>query len=157
MYIMVRDKGDNMKIFNKNKPITACYSGQIPKRVQNDKRKMAFTLAEVLIVLAIVGVIAALIFVPAIQKHREHAAVSDLKKFYSTMSEAFLFAKEEYGPPSGWLPANNMEGSSTGANALGDILTKYMKIQKVCHQNQGCFPDVSYKNIDNTPISINYN
>ena len=50
-------------------------------------RKGAFTLAEVLITLGIIGVVAALTLPSLIQNHHEQVLENKLKKMYSTISQ----------------------------------------------------------------------
>lgn len=50
-------------------------------------RKGAFTLAEVLITLGIIGVVAALTLPSLIQKYQEQVLENQLKKMYSTISQ----------------------------------------------------------------------
>lgn len=59
--------------------------------------KNAFTLAEVLITLGIIGVVAAMTLPALVQKHRKLEATSRLKKFVSTMEQAILFAENNNG------------------------------------------------------------
>ena len=67
-----------------------------------DFRLKAFTLAEVLITLGIIGVVAAMTMPVLIQKHREQVAVTKVKKFYSTFSQAYLMAVQENGTLDNW-------------------------------------------------------
>lgn len=64
--------------------------------------KKAFTLAEVLITLGIIGVVAALTIPTLMQKTEEKQTVSQLKKVYSTFSNAFGLAVEANGTPDTW-------------------------------------------------------
>ena len=52
-------------------------------------RRAAFTLAEVLITLGIIGVVAALTLPTLIQNHQKQVYVTQLKKAYSTLNNAF--------------------------------------------------------------------
>ena len=52
-------------------------------------KKAAFTLAEVLITLGIIGVVAALTLPTLIQNHQKQVYVTQLKKAYSTLGNAF--------------------------------------------------------------------
>lgn len=63
-------------------------------------RKRAFTLAEVLITLGVIGVVAALTLPSLIQKSTEKETVVALKKFYSESSQAFSLAVEKDGEPN---------------------------------------------------------
>ncbi len=65
-------------------------------------KKIAFTLAEVLITLGIIGVVAALTMPVLMNKYREQVTMNKLKKFYSTMSQAQMRATTEYGEIETW-------------------------------------------------------
>ncbi len=65
-------------------------------------KKFGFTLAEVLITLAIVGVVAALTIPTLIEKHNKQVVETRLKKFYSSMNQAVNMAKVEYGDVNTW-------------------------------------------------------
>lgn len=65
-------------------------------------QKAAFTLAEVLITLGIIGVVAALT-IPGLLTNIQHRDYTvKLKKFYSTMKQATMLAEEEFGPVNSW-------------------------------------------------------
>ena len=66
------------------------------------KRFFGFTLAEVLITLVIIGVVAALTIPNLLQKYQEQATVKKVQKFYSTLSNAYSIAMKENGPASEW-------------------------------------------------------
>ena len=81
--------------------------------------KKGFTLAEVLITLGIIGVIAALTFPSLMSSYNKKVASTRLKKFYSTMQQAILLAKAEYGDVEYWSRTGNLaedEESETSAN-----------------------------------------
>lgn len=73
--------------------------------------KAGFTLAEVLITLGIIGIVAAMTIPNLIQKNYEHQTVTKLKKTHSIISQAMRLASEEYGDPSGWEIFGNTEAS----------------------------------------------
>lgn len=64
-------------------------------------RKSAFTLAEVLITLGIIGVVAAMTLPALKQKLDERANITMLKKFYSEFTNATNLLIVDYGFPSG--------------------------------------------------------
>ena len=71
--------------------------------------KKAFTLAEVLITLGIIGVVAAMTLPALIQKqHRKETSVK-LKKFYSQMYQAILLAQNQYGEIEYWSRSGNLK------------------------------------------------
>ena len=106
------------------------------------KKKYAFTLAEVLITLAVIGVVAAITMPSLIQKHREQVVTNKLKKFYSTFSQAYLMAVNENGTLDNWGLTNSKmveddEGNSDHSDEsydnyekFFDVMGKYMKIIK---------------------------
>lgn len=113
------------------------------------KRKMAFTLAEVLITLGIIGIVAAMTIPTLLQKTNERETVSKLKKFYSEISQSYNLLKVEYGTPDNWYGDNVYSmGDIQASIIMGDMLLKNMKVLKACHNNSGCFPNVTYKKID---------
>ena len=75
-------------------------------------KKVAFTLAEVLITLGIIGVVAAMTLPTLINKYQEKVTVSKLKKVYSMLSQGYLFSVQEYGEPEGWGISGRDAGSS---------------------------------------------
>lgn len=66
------------------------------------KINYGFTLAEVLITLGIIGVVAAMTMPSLIANHQEKVTVTKVKKVYSILSQAYLIAVEEYGTPDEW-------------------------------------------------------
>ena len=101
----------------------------------------AFTLAEVLITLGIIGVVAAMTLPSLIQNYHEKQRVTQLKKAYSVMQNAFLMAQEEYGDVTDWglTITNTGEKDDDGNNILDNsgtenvmnILMKYVEKSKI--------------------------
>ncbi len=65
--------------------------------------KVAFTLAEVLITLTIIGVVAALTIPTLVQSYKKSVVETKLAKFYSVMNNAIRMAEVEYGPQNTWM------------------------------------------------------
>ena len=112
-------------------------------KYHNFCNKNAFTLAEVLITLGIIGVVAAMTMPSLIASHKEKETVSKLKKVYSTLSNAFLLADEKYGTPDNWELIEY--DSPEGANNLLSKLAEFMNVAKYCGNAAGCNTDVQYK------------
>jgi len=70
--------------------------------VSRAKRSAAFTLAEVLITLGIIGVVAAMTMPTLIQKHQKKVFVTKMKYTYSVLDNAFIMARQEHGDPKDW-------------------------------------------------------
>lgn len=66
------------------------------------KNKKGFTLAEVLITLGIIGVVAAMTLPALIQNHRNSVVETRLKKFYSAINQAVVMAENDYGDKKEW-------------------------------------------------------
>ena len=67
-----------------------------------DGRKVAFTLAEVLITLGIIGVVAAMTLPALLVKTKTSEYSARLKKFYSTMNQAIKMSELDNGPCEYW-------------------------------------------------------
>lgn len=65
-------------------------------------KSKGFTLAEVLITLGIIGVVAAITIPTLMQNSQDKEKITALKKTYSTLSQAFSMAKAENGDPTNW-------------------------------------------------------
>ena len=90
-------------------------------------KRAAFTLAEVLITLGIIGVVAALTLPTLIQNHQKQVYVTQLKKAYSTLGNAFnKMAVDE--DVVDWKQTNC--GSSLSPATCMEALTKQMNIIK---------------------------
>ena len=104
-------------------------------------KKAAFTLAEVLITLAIIGVVAAMTIPTLITSYTEKATVTALKKVLSTFSQGYLHAVFENGTPDTWgLTA----GTAEGAAKFIKIMQPYFKITKICEEDSSCLNDIYY-------------
>ena len=91
--------------------------------------KNGFTLAEVLITLVIIGVIAALTIPALMNKTNEQETVVAVKKAFSVISQASQRIVAENGEiTSASLGANNAVATET----LGGLFAKFLNVQTVC-------------------------
>ena len=94
--------------------------------------KLGFTLAEVLITLGVIGVIAAMTLPTLIQNYQKHVWVNQLKKSVSTIEKGFKMAMAEDGVES--LENTELMLSLNGENAghvmddFSNKLKRYFKI-----------------------------
>lgn len=111
------------------------------------QKRHGFTLAEVLITLGIIGIIAEITIPTLMLKMLEQQTAGMLKKEYSVLSSAYTLAVQENGTPDNW----NLGGSDdpTGAMNILNMLSPYMKIVKTCGNDTGCFP-TGYKLLNGT-------
>lgn len=75
-----------------------------------------FTLAEVLITLGIIGIVAAMTLPVLIANHREKQKVTQLKKVYSVLQQAFLLAQSKHGESKYWGEITTTDTGETDEN-----------------------------------------
>ncbi len=93
---------------------------------KHNYRKIAFTLAEVLITLAIIGVVAALTIPPLIQGYKKSVVETRLAKFYSMMNQAIKMAEVDYGPQNTWTDYwEDSHGEPTLGDKYDEHINKY--------------------------------
>ena len=96
----------------------------------NSLPKVAFTLAEVLITLGIIGVVATITLPSLIQRNVEKQRVAQLKKAYSELSQAYNLAVEEFGSPTEWgMGGMNEEKSHY---IMANNMRKFLKLSVDC-------------------------
>ena len=103
-----------------------------PLKCDNKHKKAAFTLAEVLITLAIIGIVAALTIPTLIQNYQERAWNTASQVFQRKLGEA--------------LRVMNVQGTLAGyttTEAFVDELSKHIKITRICDNDDitTCFAD----------------
>ncbi len=120
------------------------------------KVKFAFTLAEVLITLGIIGVVAALTIPTLMQKYQVKRTVALLKEDQAIISQMLKLAIEENGEPEGWI---GLEKHGTeSAKVLAEKLNPYWKLALDCgidDENGNCVYNGEYKYLNGTPY-MNY-
>ena len=101
-------------------------------------KKSAFTLAEVIMVLGIIGVVSA-ITIPNLSKSVDKDKyVSLLKGVTSDITIAYKSAKEKYnGEISDWM-ANDSTTANKSKRAATRIMD-YLNVEKDCETSTGCF------------------
>ncbi|MBP3925256.1 type II secretion system protein [bacterium] len=105
-------------------------------------KKTGFTLAELLVVVSILGIIAVLVIPGLVRKYNKAGFEKQLGSFYNDLSQAMTIAQAE---TTRFLSASALATSTTGG-----ILKNFMQIKKepFCGaQRTPCFAD-SYKSID---------
>lgn len=108
--------------------------------------KDGFTLAEVLITLGIIGVVAAMTLPTLIQNNTEKARVTALKKQYSILNQAYQRIVFDKGTPDIWL--KDCENTKDCSEKFANEFKEYLKIVNDCGFTQGCFKDAEVKNFD---------
>ena len=109
-------------------------------------KKAAFTLAEVLITLGIIGIVAAMTIPTLIADYQEKQTVTKLTKAYATLNNAYQMAKVENGELASWGFTGNSSfeveedddethitytnSADDNAKLLWDKLSPHLKINK---------------------------
>ena len=73
-------------------------------------QKAAFTLAEILITLAVIGIVAALTIPNLVQSYKKKIVETRLAKFYSVMNQAIQLSEIDNGPKEYW---DELDGVAT--------------------------------------------
>lgn len=125
--------------------------------------KFAFTLAEVIIVIGIIGIVAEMTLPDLISTYQKQIYVSSFSKAYSTLNQAFKQMAIDGGCIND-LSCSGLFTASASDQALGDALVKYFKVAKNCSmtgaysggaRTGGCYTTHNTK-IDNTGGSTYY-
>ena len=122
-------------------------------------KAIAFTLAETLVVMGIIGVVAALTIPNLNQSTGDREKVAKVKKLYSNLEDAFGRAVAVYGPYDTWL--NGLSEDEEKITRFGQRITEFMKVSKDCgyvddSNNNTCIRNTGYSIIsaDGTGIAI---
>ena len=112
------------------------------------KSKIAFTLAEVLITLGIIGVVAAMTMPTLVGKYQEKVTISKLKKMNTVLNQAFQMAVKDHGTPDLWGYSSSVLGdnptdeekeqAAKGKNIVIDKFAPYLKTVSICYQGTEC-------------------
>ena len=120
-------------------------------------RKNAFTLAEVLITLGVIGIVAALTIPGLLNNYYEKSTISKLRETQSILSQAVKMAEEEYGDVEGWELTGENQASALIAI---EKIKPFIKIAQDCgakDPNHMCVPEQYYKKNGNKHDIAYYN
>ncbi len=105
------------------------------KRLQNIKyqKLKAFTLAEVLIVLAIIGIIASITIPTVIKNSEKQQTVVRLKKAYSTLANAINRSIAVNGFTQNWIIPSDIENNDESkAWFINTYIAPHLKVKENC-------------------------
>ena len=99
-------------------------------------KKCAFTLAEVLITLGIIGVVAALTLPTVVKNYQKHVTINRLKSAYTIINNAIEMAKSDYGNDikDWYIPYSNDSKLKTDY-FTEHYLIPYLKVVKDCNHS----------------------
>ena len=104
--------------------------------------KKAFTLAETLITLGIIGVVAAITIPTLMTKIKNHQIETVLKEDYSILQQMMISANEE-GAISSIPKNNNMDLMRAWFETY---MLPYIKVARVCYDEKGCWAETKKLN-----------
>ena len=126
------------------------------------RRTFGFTLAEVLITLGIIGVVAAMTMPTLIQNQQKRSLEVATQKFYSMMSQAVKQYMADYGvddlrhTPLASDNYGDDYASPEAISSIRDFMTKYLKVVKECdHDANDCFAP-EYKGWNGSKTDSNF-
>ena len=96
------------------------------KTAKNSSKKIGFTLAEVLITLGIIGVVAALTLPTLIQNYKNHVVETRLKKFYTVYNQAIMRSESIYGDKKDWY----VDAVGVDLDEEGNVIEESSKIEQ---------------------------
>ena len=94
-------------------------------------KQLAFTLAETLIVMGIIGVVAALTLPNLNSSTGDKEKVTKVKKIYTNLQDAIGRAEAVYGPVDEWF-VNDGDDNDKRAKRAFDRITEFLKYSKAC-------------------------
>lgn len=109
---------------------------------------LAFTLAETLIVMGVIGIVSALTLPNLNSSTGDKDRVAKVKKIYQNLNDAFGRAESVYGPYNEWF-VNDGNDEDKKIERTGERITEFMKVSKTCGVNadQGCFTSGNSKSL----------
>lgn len=124
--------------------------------LRNTLVKSAFTLAEVLIVLGIIGVIAELTVPALMMNTAKQEYVTSLKKAFSQFNQALSEISSDAGCVNDIVCSTLMDTNST-TQSIGVEISNRFKVIKNCdiNPNSGCFSDNTSLNWDGSGTRVN--
>jgi len=106
-------------------------------------KNVAFTLAETLITIGMIGVIAALTLPTLMNSTNEKEIVARVKKVNATLHEAFSRAEAKYGPYDTWC--SSLPTGMDCTTRAGKRIFEFMQVEKNCEKGSGCFSNSDTK------------
>ena len=102
-------------------------------------RKNAFTLAEVLITLGVIGIVAAMTLPSLLTNIQNKGYVEALKKTYSVLQEATTSIVYEEGSPDTWSWTSNLDSDNSGNQYILDLYRNHLNLY--CSGNKYTYYD----------------
>lgn len=121
--------------------------------MRKNMKKFGFTMAEVLITLGIIGVVAAMTLPSLISKYNEALIINNLKQTYAELNQVVKMSEVDHGEISDWTMPQKREEGSTFAE---EYILPYMQNVSRCDNKDKCFNNNMIKYPDGSDIGITY-
>ena len=119
-----------------------CYTSDMKHHFKSIKK--VFTLAEVLITLGIIGVVAAMTLPSVIAKYQKQQTIAKLKKAYSEISQAIRISEVKYGTMDSWdLSDFSTTQERTDYFAQNYLFPNIKILQNCSPSSEKCWADTS--------------
>lgn len=105
-------------------------------KLHEDIRKSAFTLAEVLITLGIVGIVAEMTIPTLVQSFQEKVLVTQYKKAYSVLNQVYSQILLNEGSPVGW--------NAKSEDDIAKVFIPYLQVAQTCVGLVSCDVKMGY-------------
>lgn len=124
-------------------------------------KKLAFTLAEVLLVIAIIGTVSVLTVNNAIKSTNTAEKITQLKKTYDILNTAVMAGMNIAGDPYKWgYAGSGNNDDDLNKTTVKNVLVPHLKLQKNCETGTGCWKSTVkssvYKNSTTIDSSTEY-
>ena len=113
-----------------------------------NKKFFAFTLAEVLVTLGILGVVSAMTMPTLMSNHQKKVYAVEMNKVYNELQQAFMKYKNDQNA------VTLSEAGLTSQATVNQFLKDYFKTVTVCDKLEPpCIPNTEYKNLRGFSVS----
>lgn len=108
------------------------------------KNKFGFTLAETLLTIAIIGIVAAITIPIIVANHQEKERIAKIKKIYSSLSNAMYLVSVNGGSPDMLeVRDDNMQDLTAWFDSY--IKDKLFHMKEACYNQKGCWSSTGVK------------
>lgn len=126
-----------------------------------NKGLQGFTLAETLVTLTLIGIVATISLPGLFSAYEEHVTIAKVHKFYSEINEALSRAIVDHGTVDTWSYISEGEDTITSthekpSDAFAEYFKEYLNLQRDCGEKSGCIADTYYK-LNNQIYTTQYN
>ena len=137
---------NNLQQKQPNNPAASPETNHSPLTIHHSPKRIAFTIAEVLITLGIIGVVAALTLPTLVQNYKEKILINKIKRTYSNIQNAIIMAQKENES----IGDNSvLFNASDGVVKVTENFAKYFSGAKVCKTKKECpnyYYNIEYAN-----------